>query len=143
MAARWDLGQAVFPVDWWIDSAVTIDVSMNASGAFAIAYMTADGSGNRALRGSIYDANGQPTSGSFSLRSLSGGFDWVVALADDGVATYAYRPAPYATQIYARRFTSAGTPLGDEFPVNISTFASGPPEIAAAADGSFVVTWAA
>jgi hypothetical protein len=49
--------------------------------------------------------------------------------------------APGGPGIFARQFSAAGTPLGEEFRVNTCTTAAGTPSVAVAANGSFVVVW--
>ncbi len=47
-----------------------------------------------------------------------------------------------SVDIYARLYNSSGTALGSEFLVNTSTNTCADPNVAAAADGTFLITWA-
>ena len=46
-----------------------------------------------------------------------------------------------SVDIYARMFSSSGTPLGNEFLVNTGSNICSSPAIAVASDGTFVITW--
>ncbi|MDB6111549.1 MAG: hypothetical protein JWR69_3299 [Pedosphaera sp.] len=50
-------------------------------------------------------------------------------------------PGADSVQIYARLFNSSGVPLGNEFLVNTSTNVCANPNIAAASDGTFLISW--
>ena len=69
----------------------------------------------------------------------------LAALADGGmVVTWVGDDAESGASqgVFARLFASDGTPLGDEFGVNATLYATqNEPRVAALADGGFVVTW--
>jgi hypothetical protein len=68
-----------------------------------------------------------------------------VAVDGDGdfvIAWESYGQDAYYSGVFARRFSSAGTPLAGEFQVNVSTVGyQESPSVAADADGDFVVAW--
>ena len=68
----------------------------------------------------------------------------MASVADGGfvIAWESYIGDGFTTGVFAKRFSSAGTPLVDEFQVNTHTvnyFSF--PVLSADADGDFVVTW--
>ena len=75
------------------------------------------------------------TTGGNSDPSVAGGGAGGFVIAWGGFTTH--------SMILARRFDDAGTPLGDDFQVNVETAMSmqSHPSVARAADGSFLVAW--
>ena len=69
----------------------------------------------------------------------------VTTLADGSyvVVWHSYgQDAANSYGIYAQRFTASGIPIGAEFAVNTDTAGNqSNPDIAALADGGFVITW--
>jgi cyclophilin family peptidyl-prolyl cis-trans isomerase len=94
----------------------------------------------------ILDTNGQTTVASFLVNSKIRGRQQAPAVAADAdgnfVVTWAGRGAGDKRGIFFQRFDAAGTALGDETLVNVTTGgAQQEPAVAMAADGSMVVAW--
>lgn len=113
-------------------------VSMNASGAFVVTWDNNQGvqvqryaSTGTALGGAI-NVNGDVTSGNGSI-----------ALADDGSFVVVWRQTVVATDVFMRRYDSAGVAQGPATQVNAATTASEQtsPSITMDSDRNFIVAW--
>lgn len=98
----------------------------------------------------VIDRNGTPlTPEPVRVNNTVAGsqFDPVVAMDSDGEFVVAWTaPGPEAgtiTDVYARRFSSVGQPLANEFRVNNNiNNAQGQPAIGMDSDGNFTIAWA-
>ncbi len=124
------------------------------NGGFVIAY-TADGDIDNDIFVQRFDANGEKAGNAIRVNQGGHGHQlspdvatldngdfvvaWSSALQDDDPAS----PGTDGTDvIYARRFTRAGLPRGDEILVNeVVLGIQTAPTVAALADGGFVVSW--
>jgi len=123
-------------------------VAVAASGDFVIAWSsnTQDGDawGVYARR---YTAAGVPQGGEFQVNEYTTNSQSGVTVASDAVGNlvvtwHSEGQDGDSWGIYARRYDTAGTPLGSEFKVN--TFASGSqerPRVAMSQGGEFVIAW--
>ncbi|MCY2990031.1 MAG: tandem-95 repeat protein, partial [Planctomycetota bacterium] len=118
-------------------------VAMNQSGAFVIAFRDCDASYQRWLYGRLFRADGTALGAPFRINAQANAGNQAVALADDGTSIFVW-DGPYGTGagIVGRRYSASGEPLGEPFAISVSA-SSGrqDPNVAVAADGSFVVTW--
>lgn len=95
-----------------------------------------------------FDSNGAPLSGEFQVSAYTTGVQIPAAIGIDGGGKVVIMWNDYLgrdgdlTGVFARRFDSSGTPLGDDFQVNTFTHdrqvGSG---LGVAADGAFIITW--
>jgi hypothetical protein len=122
-------------------------VAVGAAGAFVVAWVSADGSGD-GIFAQRYDASGDRLGGEFLVNSDTAGNAGAPAAAilDSGfvVAWTGYGAGdPSSNGVFARRYDDAGNPLGAQFLVNTTTFDRqlAPSISAPAEDGGFVVTW--
>jgi hypothetical protein len=118
-------------------------VGMADDGSFVIVWSGDDGNGTGVLA-RRYDATGTPLAPAFVVNDSTAGSQSSpdVAVAADGsfVVAWLHRPNSFTVTHRAKRYDAAGAPLGPEFSVGDSVDGlSGPPRIALAADGSFVV----
>jgi hypothetical protein len=117
-------------------------------GAFVVTWVSLaqDGSGTGVF-GQRFASSGSPAGPEFAINTYVTNYQLspAVAMDDDGdfaVVWNSYLQDGSSWGVFGRRFDSAGTPGGGEFPVNITT--SGvqvDPAIAADADGDFVIAW--
>lgn len=99
-----------------------------------------------ALASSGRAAPGVPAGPALAVSAEDGYFLSPVATVDPAgqliVVWYGDTPAQPGTEIYARRFSPGGAPLGPAFRVNAATVGSQRrPSVGADADGGFVVAW--
>ena len=116
--------------------------AMNDTGAFVVVFWERYVTGPFTLKGRFFDANGSPTTAPFTIDPTTIFPDFPdgatsVALSDDGTAIFSWVSG---NQVYARRFQSNGSPLGDIFIVNTTQYGFAT-DVAVAADSSFVVAW--
>jgi hypothetical protein len=123
-------------------------VSAGADHGFVIAWTDEilDGSG-RGVFARRFSATGVPLSGDFQVNTTTTGHQYDPAIDSDAlgnfIVVWTSRPGDaFDADVYARRFDTVGTPLGDDFLVN--TYTTGDqldPEVARDAAGNFVVVW--
>jgi hypothetical protein len=122
-------------------------VAADADGDFVIAWWSPDGS-SYGVFARRFSSAGTPLSGEFQVNVHTTGNQRIVTVATDDEGDFVIAWSSYDNQdgsdygVFARRFTSAGAVLTDEFQVN--TYTSGRqrhPSMAADADGDFVVAW--
>ena len=92
-----------------------------------------------------FDASGNAVTGDIQVNDATTPLDdlpSVAALRDGGyVIAWAAGPSISLSGIYIQVMDSSGNKVGPEMQVDGSGFASGDPDVAALADGGFVVTW--
>lgn len=123
-------------------------VALDADGDFVVTWVSdgQDGSGY-GIYAQRFAADGNPVGGEFRVNvyTLGRQGESLVAMDDDGdfvVAWQSFDQDGSGFEIYARRYSADGSPLGGEFRVN--TFTANGQFLASVvmdADGDFVITW--
>jgi VCBS repeat-containing protein len=145
-------GEFLVNTTTWRDQNLPSVASLN-DGGFVVMWtddsqMSADASGF-AILGQRYNAAGVPQGGEFLVNQVTTNNQTNVSVAGlvggGFVATWQDQrlglPASDA-RVWARRFDSAGNPAGNEFQVMIGgTSSQTEPDVAALADGGFVIVW--
>jgi len=129
------------------------DVAARNDGRFIVVWHSGPSGNEAAQDGSgdgvfaqRYDGSGQKDGSEFIVNQYTTG-DQVrpaVAYTADGSFLIAWESPGLAAgdEVYARKFTSAGTPAGSQFRVNTHTLSSQEDvSIATMADGNFVISW--
>jgi uncharacterized repeat protein (TIGR01451 family) len=123
-------------------------VAMDADGDFVVAWECICQSDNDwGVYAQRYTSDGTPDGGEFQVNTYTTNYQWLpsVAMDADGdfvIAWESYRQDGSDWGVYAQRYTSDGTPDGDEFQVN--TYTSGGQwyfSVAMDADGDFIIAW--
>jgi len=151
-ARRFDSNGAPIGDDFQVNSYTTgsqtsPDVGMQPGGGFVVAWEDAGQFERRSILARLYDATGTAASDEVIIGADA---DYVrenphVAVGGDGSFVVTWESAPQdgsSRGTFARRFSAAGTPLGEEFQVN--SFTPGSQYNAAIADNgldSVVVVW--
>jgi hypothetical protein len=96
--------------------------------------------------GRAFDASGNPRGGEFQVNTTTAYEQYHPDVATDAAGNFVVVWQGYVDGsdygIFARLFDAAGSPLGDEFPVNTHTpNRQVRPSVAREPDGHFVVTW--
>jgi len=123
-------------------------VSMDASGGFVICWTDYSSEYNDDIYAQRYDSSGQAVDGNFRVNDDEGrrredAPSVAVNTRGDFVVCWEHK-VDENRDIYARRYSSSGTPLGPSFKVNEgdSTYYQHPsPSIAMDTSGAFVVCW--
>ncbi len=133
---------------YWQDSQGGQSMAMSDSGEFVIAWYswTQDGESG-GIFAQRYNADGTPAGDEFQVNTYwqSSQTSPSVAISDSGdfvIAWYSDGQDGDGYAVFARRYNSAGTPLGDEFQVN--TYWQGDqfePSVAMTDSGQFVIAW--
>ena len=123
-------------------------VAVRAGDGFVIAWTSylqdGDSGGVFARR---FDAGGTALGGEFEVNTTTAGMQYKPAVASDSAGNFVVAwasqvgPGQY-TDVFARRYDSAGAPLGDEFQVNVFTTGYQTAPEVAMTDSGFVVVWA-
>lgn len=123
-------------------------IAMDPDGNFVIAWQSEPHDGDRAgIYARRYDSAGIPQGTEFRVNDYTTSMQAMpeIAMDDQGDFVIAWQSIGqdgHGYGIYARRFESAGTPLGTDFRVNTYTGQNQEfPSIAMDADGDFVVAW--
>lgn len=124
------------------------DIGAAADGRFVVVWISSqqDGSG-AGIFGQRYDGAGEPAGTEFRVNSITLGDqtfpEIAVSTAGDFIVTWSREGGTSgANTIFARRFSSAGIPVGNDFVVNESTrFNKSDPDVALDMRGNFVVVW--
>lgn len=123
-------------------------IAIAPDGSYIITWSSREQDGNNdGVYAQRYDANGIPMGSEFRVNTFTTGAQRKpdIAIVQDGsfiITWMSEGQIPYNFDIYAQRYDSAANPVGSEFRVN--TYLSntqGAPSIAAASDGSFIITW--
>jgi hypothetical protein len=120
-------------------------VSMGSGGNFVVTWDGADAS-QEGVYARLFAADGNAANPEFAVNSITqlSQARPSVAMAAGGsfVVTWEHQVSGSSFDIHARRFDSAGAAQGASFVVNSATSGSQTlPEIAADADGAFLITW--
>jgi hypothetical protein len=123
-------------------------VAATPSGGFVVVWLSVgqDGFGGQGVYGQRFDSTGAPAGLEFQVPNYTAGAqrDPAIATAADGsfVVVWESGRDGHGTGIFGRRHDSSGTPLAEEFQVNVyTTFNQASPELVVLSDGSFVVVW--
>jgi hypothetical protein len=123
-------------------------VGTDAAGDLVVTWSSAGQDGSSwGVFAQRYAADGAKRGSEVQVNQAVAGAQWYpsVACADDGAFVVAWTGALQdgsGDGVYARRYTAAGTPAGDEFRVNTTTAGDQRhASVAVAAGGAFVVTW--
>ena len=124
-------------------------LDVDDDGNFVIAWRSEDQDGSEGgIYAQRYNAAGGPLGGEFRVNTQTAGDQAMPAVAVDPtgdfvVAWQSYDADASGFGVVARRFDAVGVPEGDEFLVNTgyTSFDQSHPDVAIAADGSFVVVW--
>ena len=127
-------------------------IAMDRDGDFVVAwdFRTEGADSGPDIRALRYDASGTPQGREFTVNTLTAGPQRYPALAMDADGDFIVTwdgvcpdgSTPYG--IYARSYTAAGAPEGNQFPVSAPRPAGQRnPAVAMDADGDFVVVWQA
>jgi hypothetical protein len=148
---RYDSGGNALGGEFRVNSYTTggqadASVAWLASGGFVITWDSYGQDGSSfGVFGQVYDSGGTPVGGEFQVNGVTAGYQFypdVAAVPGGGFVVVWAGEDGSDRGVFGRRFDSAGTPTGPEFPVN--TYATGTQRrssIASAADGSFTVVW--
>ena len=123
-------------------------LASDADGDFVVAWDSVgeDGSGS-GIYAQRYAASGQALGAEFQVNTTSAGQQRFPAVATDAdgdfvVAWQGQSADGSDYDVYARRYTAAGEPLGEEFRVKTTvTGTQGHPTVAAGGLGAFVIAW--
>jgi Ca2+-binding RTX toxin-like protein len=123
-------------------------VAMSSDGSFIVTWRSLgqDGSGG-GVYGRRYSAAGVPLSGEFQINTTTAGsqdFHSVAASPDGSFVVTWQTPNQDGSSlgVYARRYSSAGVPIGGEFLVNTTTASNqAQPSVATDSVGNFVIVW--
>jgi hypothetical protein len=144
--ARGNATGAPFRVNSTTDYHAGPDVAAQPGDGFVVAWSVFDnayGTGNVLAR--RYDASGNPLSSEQRVNA-GGGLNGGASVASSGTGGYVVAwvgPDGGSNGIFARRFSSAGTPLGSDLAVNTTTTGlQGAPSVASDGAGNFAVVWA-
>jgi Ca2+-binding RTX toxin-like protein len=129
-------------------TAASSSIAALADGGFVVTWTSSgqDGSGT-GIYAQRYAADGAPLGGELRVNSTTANsqeLPSIAALANGGfvVSWQSLGQDGSGTGIYAQRYAADGTPLGGEWRVNTTTITDQMySDIAALADGGFVVTW--
>ena len=119
-------------------------IAVHPDGSFVIVWEDALFGQSGTIRGQRFDTLGVPVGSEFPAStpaSQAPGSPAVATTSNGFVVVWQSFQNVNGSEILARRFDAAGTPLGVEFPVNTSTSDQEAPAVAADGDGNFVVVW--
>jgi len=125
----------------------TPSVAMTASGDFVVAWHSASQDGSSfGVFARTFSSTGAPQATEFQVNARTAGYQSAASVAEsDGrfvIAWQSYGQDGSSFGVFARRLSSAGGVLTNEFRVN--TYTAGQqnvPSVAAGEDGDFVVAW--
>ena len=120
--------------------------AMDADGDFVITWTSQDQDGSgTGVFAQRYDATGNRVGDEFRVNATTEGNQRYSSVAMDALGNFVVAwtgPDESGSGIFARRYATDGTPLGDEFAVNTTTAGTQQlAAIAANADGHFVIAW--
>ena len=123
-------------------------VAADADGDFVVAWSSSGQDGSSwGVYAQRYAADGVARGAEFRVNQATSNSQWHPNVASDGAGNFVVAWTSNSQDgggdgVYARRFSAAGAPLGDEFRVNTtSTGDQRHPSIAMASNGAFAVTW--
>ncbi|MBI4617117.1 MAG: DUF4347 domain-containing protein [Planctomycetes bacterium] len=120
-------------------------IAMDRAGNFVVVYDSDEGGYAFDIRARRFDSGGNPLGPDFVVNSTVGSADVIPSVAVDGSGNFVVawmQDTGLGYDIAARRFDSAGNPIGADFAVN-STNANWQlwPSVAATPGGGFVAAW--
>ena len=124
------------------------DVAAGAAGDIVVTWRSYKQDGSSwGVFAQRYDASGQKVGDEIAVNTTTrkSQRDPAVAVGDDGSFVIVWNSSSQdgsSWGVYGQRFDGAGTPVGDEFQVNVTTKgAQNRPDVAVLANGEIVVTW--
>jgi hypothetical protein len=123
----------------------SVRVAADGGGRFIVAWAGTGPGDTRGIFARRYRSSGTPIGNEFLVNTAVGsseGFPAVAADAEAGFVVVWEASGSYGYEIFARRFTASGAPIGVQFQVN--SFITGDQyasDVALAPDGTFVVVW--
>ena len=122
-------------------------VAVGPNGDAVVVWLSGDGDGEGVFA-RRFDARGNALGGEIPVNQYTAGTQRFASVAVDADGDFVVawesenNPGGSGWDVYARRFSSAGVPRGDEFRVNTNAAGSqNVPDVASDASGNFVVTW--
>ena len=156
-AQRYDAGGNPVGPEFTVNTTLTGDqtnpqITALPGGGYVVTWQSSTGDGaGYGIFGQRFDATGAPTGGQFQVNSDGGGNQYdaqVTALQGANAGAFVVTWHQDSGQVEARVFGADGNPLGADFTVNQQLGRlNGPdsaeylPQIAATADGGFVIVW--
>jgi len=123
-------------------------VASNESGDSVVVWQLVPGGATRGIYAQRFDGTGEAIGDLLQANTFFGGSQQEPSVAMDAESNFVIawvsigQEGASSSDIYARQFSSTGTPLGPEFRVNTEyTGGSTTPTVAMNAAGDFVVTW--
>lgn len=122
-------------------------VAADDAGNFVVVWSSFQDGSYSAVVGQRFDAVGNKVGGEFQVNSYTTGYQAYPALAADSSGNFVVVWESYGQDgslfgVFARRYDTAGLPLGDEFQVNTyTTNGQRVPSVAVDGSGGFVVVW--
>lgn len=123
-------------------------VASDGNDGFVVAWEShRPGGGPSRIFAQRFDALGNPQGDELQLSTVTTDSEWNVAIAKDPaggfvVAWESWARDDSAPGIFARRFDSVGSPIGDDFRVDSATTGSNRyPSVGSAENGDFLVVW--
>ena len=122
-------------------------IAMDADGDFVVVWTSyqTDYPPNSEVYGQLYANDGSALGGEFRINSFTTGFQSrpAVVMDADGDFVVVWESFNYGDlEVYAKRYSSGGTPLGGEILVPSSSGLHYDPSISMDGQGNFVVAWA-
>jgi hypothetical protein len=125
------------------------DVACSAAGDFVVVWSSGNsGDYEYGIVARHFTSTGSSSAGEFNVNTYTSTSQVAPSVTVDGTGGFVIAWTSYENQdgdgygVFARRFGSDGTALGDEILVNTYTASNQlAPEVAADADGAFVVAW--
>lgn len=123
------------------------DVAALAGGGFVATWVSS--ANGKDVLARIYDANGVAQTAAFAVNATTAGAQTepAVTTLSDGTFVISWTDASgtlgdsAGTSIHLRRYTAAGTPLGDEIRVNTDVIGDQTDSALAAANGNLAISW--
>jgi len=152
-ARRFDANGAPIGDDFQVNTDTTgdqrnADVAVASDGTFVVVWHDVQYGTYYTIRARKYDSNGTPVGLDFQVNTFGTAYNYhpkVAAVAGGGFVVVWDGDGPLdPSEIFARRYDAAGSPIGGEFRVNSNVLPwDAYPSIASEASGAFVVSWQA
>jgi hypothetical protein len=151
-ASRFSSDAALLGVEFQVNTYTTVNqilpaIALAGSGDFVVSWASSGQDGSDfGIFAQRFSSSGAPQGGEFQVNAYTGGSQYLPAVgttAEGGFVVAWQSPRDGSTRgIFARRFTSTGAALGEEFKVNLTTADEATrARIATNASGDFIVAW--
>ncbi|MGV3526473.1 MAG: hypothetical protein ACO1RX_19805 [Candidatus Sericytochromatia bacterium] len=124
------------------------DIAMNSDGDFVVAWQSADQDGSgQGIYAQRYSSAGSAAGSAFRVNTYTTGNQASPAVAIDAAGDFLLSWNSFAQDgskygVYAQRYNAQGTPQGDEFRANSTTFSNEMnSDVVLDADGDFAIVW--